>query len=82
MRAARQLGSQGLQPAVAVCVIQRNALLHFLHIGSGVKIVALNQRQIQQRGQPLTDGRLAATCDAHDDQVHCAVSPTHGLPCS
>ena len=77
-RRRRNRGGEGVDPRTAIGVRQRLALRHLFDIGGGVKIVALQKRGAEMRGESGGDRRFSGAGDAHDDES--ARACLHSVP--
>jgi outer membrane protein assembly factor BamB len=66
------LGGEPVEPGPAVGVGQGCASPHFLDVGCGMEIVAVEKVAAQAGGEQPADGRLSAPAHAHhhDDRLH------------
>ncbi|MCY1309622.1 hypothetical protein D9M70_597320 [compost metagenome] len=73
-----QLVAQGIQPAGAVLVVQRDAGAHLANVFRGVECIAFDDAGAALPADRLGDAGLAATGDAHDHE--CIDGGKHRVP--
>lgn len=61
------LVSNQVQPRPSIFIRQRYTFGHFLNVGQRVQFIPFNDLAGEQLGEPLSNRRLSASADAHDD---------------